>query len=472
MHPWPLPDACVIQAICSHVVEHIPPTVVTDSGTRFPFIEFMDEVWRIMMPDGQFAISLPYGTSAGMLQDPTHVNFCNENCVTSDTEILTADGFKKIIEVTINDEVLSLNPESGISEYLSGCKLTSFDHNGSMIHFTGRAVDMMTNENHRMWYSTRKLANKNKWQFGEAVEFLTKNPKTTVFSSKINFDGVDLITWSIPKVKIKPKGNKSIVLNEFPSEDFAEFMGWWLSEGSVEVTHGKPSYFRVRITQTKPKNIERIMELVKRLGFNPLLNQHNIVFSAYTLAHWLEKFGHCEDKYIPKKLLLASYRIRERLFEALIAGDGNWIRDGKQFRYTTLSKRLADDVQELAMKQGWRASVTNSQKTEGGKTIYRVHGSRYSDIYANHFEKVENYKGRVHSLIMPRNHIYMARRNGKCMWTGNTWLYFDPLETKAKGSLYPFYRPSPWRREKLFWDPTGNMEVLMVKRREDKSYYE
>ena len=79
VHPWPLPDECVIQAICSHVIEHIPPVVVTMEGTRFPFIEFMDEVWRILLPDGQFAISLPYGTSPGMLQDPTHCNFCNEN---------------------------------------------------------------------------------------------------------------------------------------------------------------------------------------------------------------------------------------------------------------------------------------------------------------------------------------------------------------------------------------------------------
>ena len=78
-HPWPLPDECAIRAICSHVVEHIPPIAITDSGTRFPFIEFMDEVWRVMKPDGQFAVSLPYGTSPGMLQDPTHCNWCNEN---------------------------------------------------------------------------------------------------------------------------------------------------------------------------------------------------------------------------------------------------------------------------------------------------------------------------------------------------------------------------------------------------------
>lgn len=70
-YPWALPDECVITAVASHVVEHVNPA-------DFGFIKWMNEVWRIMKPDGQFAINMPYATSPGMYQDPTHVNFCNE----------------------------------------------------------------------------------------------------------------------------------------------------------------------------------------------------------------------------------------------------------------------------------------------------------------------------------------------------------------------------------------------------------
>lgn len=80
IHPWPLPDACALVAMCSHLVEHIPPVSFrADGSTWFPFVEFMDEVWRILKVDGQFAISCPHGWSAGFLQDPTHVNALNEN---------------------------------------------------------------------------------------------------------------------------------------------------------------------------------------------------------------------------------------------------------------------------------------------------------------------------------------------------------------------------------------------------------
>lgn len=77
-HPWPLPDECVLMAVAIHIIEHIP-TVVIDSGrTRLPFVEFMNDVWRVMKVGGQFAIAAPHGSSQGFLQDPTHCHALNE----------------------------------------------------------------------------------------------------------------------------------------------------------------------------------------------------------------------------------------------------------------------------------------------------------------------------------------------------------------------------------------------------------
>lgn len=71
VQPWPLPDECVIMAVSSHLVEHINPH-------KFGFVNFMNEVWRVLKVGGQFAISCPHGYSSGYLQDPTHCNALNE----------------------------------------------------------------------------------------------------------------------------------------------------------------------------------------------------------------------------------------------------------------------------------------------------------------------------------------------------------------------------------------------------------
>lgn len=76
--PWPLPDGCALMAMASHVLEHIPGAAIDGGRTRFPFVEFMDEVWRVLRVGGEFAIAVPHGNSFGYQQDPTHCNAMNE----------------------------------------------------------------------------------------------------------------------------------------------------------------------------------------------------------------------------------------------------------------------------------------------------------------------------------------------------------------------------------------------------------
>ena len=78
VHPWPLPDECTTRIMASHLVEHIPPTAINGKGTWFPFIEFMDEAWRISKVGCEFMIAAPYWLSPGFAQDPTHCNSINE----------------------------------------------------------------------------------------------------------------------------------------------------------------------------------------------------------------------------------------------------------------------------------------------------------------------------------------------------------------------------------------------------------
>jgi len=69
--PWAIPSESFNTAVANHVIEHIQPT-------HGIFISFMNEVWRILKPEGEFLIGAPYATSVGMFRDPTHVNFINE----------------------------------------------------------------------------------------------------------------------------------------------------------------------------------------------------------------------------------------------------------------------------------------------------------------------------------------------------------------------------------------------------------
>ena len=53
-----------------------------------------------------------------------------------------------------------------------------------------------------------------------------------------------------------------------------------------------------------------------------------------------------------------------------------------------------------------------------------------------------------------------------------TWWYFDPLEPESQGGLYRIYKPKPWKIKLNAHTISGNMEVVLIKRKEDRSYVE
>jgi len=70
--PYPLPDACCHQVLMSHLIEHMCPKKI---------FGVMNEIWRVMKPQGQLMISSPYGGSDGFWQDPTHTHGWNQATV-------------------------------------------------------------------------------------------------------------------------------------------------------------------------------------------------------------------------------------------------------------------------------------------------------------------------------------------------------------------------------------------------------
>lgn len=61
--PWPFKDASVEEVNCSHFFEHIPGTL---RG------KWMDELYRILIPEGKATIICPYYSSVRAIQDFTH----------------------------------------------------------------------------------------------------------------------------------------------------------------------------------------------------------------------------------------------------------------------------------------------------------------------------------------------------------------------------------------------------------------
>lgn len=76
LHPIPFDSDSFDSVSAYDFLEHVPRVLPTADGqaTRFPFIELMNEVWRVLKPGGLLYACTPVYPSKAAFQDPTHVN--------------------------------------------------------------------------------------------------------------------------------------------------------------------------------------------------------------------------------------------------------------------------------------------------------------------------------------------------------------------------------------------------------------
>lgn len=76
----PFPDQYFDSVSAFDFLEHIPRVMSSADGlkTRFPFIELMNEVHRVLKPQGLFYALTPCYPAVEAFQDPTHVNIMTD----------------------------------------------------------------------------------------------------------------------------------------------------------------------------------------------------------------------------------------------------------------------------------------------------------------------------------------------------------------------------------------------------------
>lgn len=81
--PIPFPDRFFDSVSAYDFLEHVPRVAgnPADGSSRFPFIELMGEIWRVLRPGGLFYAVTPAFPHEKAFRDPTHVNILTRKSV-------------------------------------------------------------------------------------------------------------------------------------------------------------------------------------------------------------------------------------------------------------------------------------------------------------------------------------------------------------------------------------------------------
>lgn len=89
-------------------------------------------------------------------------------CYSDDSEVYTDSGWKLFKDVLPTDKILSLNPQTRCTEYISITSSQMYPYIGYLLHFIGKNIDCLVTPEHRMVYVADQ---KNEISYCKAYEF-------------------------------------------------------------------------------------------------------------------------------------------------------------------------------------------------------------------------------------------------------------------------------------------------------------
>lgn len=350
----------------------------------------------------------------------------NRACYSEDTETLTDSGFKKYWEITNGDKIATFNPETNQVEFQhSDGSAYLYDYEGEMIHFKNRNVDVLVTPDHDMWVGQPTWSRGLDWQKIHAEDISQFQVKFR--TGGLQWEGEEPGDFLLPHVSYKCRSSVPNA-GPFPRikiRDWLEFLGYYISEGCLAKGKGK---WAVTISQNSVRNkrkAQKIRECLQRLPFK--FNEYTSS-SDRTTRFWI----HCKSlylylqetcgdysylKHLPDEVLDYDVKSLRIVFEALMLGDGTTSHqhEGSTSRtYYSTSDQLIDQVQEIALKLGYRAHVLPGSKC---KRVCMSDGE-VSNITKN-WISTQQYSGKVYCFNVP-NHLFITRRNGRIGIHGNT----------------------------------------------------
>lgn len=377
----------------------------------------------------------------------------HKDCYSDDTEVLTLNGWQKFDDVKIGDLVYTLDDDQNLITTRVKNVIQDYYH-GEMLYIKGQSVDLLTTPNHKHYASLNrncvdyKLYNQEDIIKSKRVAFYkTCKENRTALNKDLCFQEYN--------VKQSNQYHKNYVKYTIPSKfidkkKFMRFLGFYLGDGNcIEKTKEIILYCANKDEQKYYTDIaESLYSNKPQLSFKD--GTYYIRFRNLQLYELLLPLGKAKNKYIPNWIFDFKSEFLIELFYGLIDSDGSFSYKNdytKGLHYTTISKQLADDLQRLCLLIGKSASIQTIDRVGEiggiikGRQIINKHivysisinqsknNPRIKTLIRNGIQKTF-YSGKIVCLELEDYHKLYVRRNGKCVWSGNSQPEFQRLAFK------------------------------------------
>ena len=404
-------------------------------------------------------------------------------CHDDQTEVLTEDGWLGLGDLEARaslPKVASYSPQNESLEMCQPQALHAYEYDGELLHFESRrGFDAMVTPNHRMvgytaggaWqtlradevvarrvyvptqpslvagrreeftlpsvecrehsetmnaWRERRTAVQRQWALALRAEGLTQSAIASKLDCTQSYVSLLLsgrpMRWRGAKRRHAPLG--------LQMDAWLDYLGLFVSEG----------YGQGYVCQTERGKLAAVDAIFEGLGVDYTVERRRTgmhIFKpqpAKQFGAWLREWvgTGARNKRLPPMVFDLAPGQQERLLRALMVGDGTW---GRGYgTYYTGSKRLADDVQRLAVNAGYASRITPDDRPRTTPSGHRTSERQYCISMSRQSRAASiprralptprrvPYRGRVWCLTVPPHGTMVTRRNGRVLLSGNSAL--------------------------------------------------
>jgi|GEM_PF-1291735 len=382
----------------------------------------------------------------------------NHDCLSTDTECLTQEGWKKYNKLKKSDLIFSLDVKTGLGKW-DKIKKIIIKKTDNINIIENQHISLACTDTHRILTEKRvRIKGKHKWL---DHSYITMDE----LSGRCRFP-----------VSARQDDHKGISLTDFELKVSA----WIFTDGGIyrRKDNHTGSY---RIYQSN--KIEHLKKMLAVGGYKYLLSSRERNTTEICGRKLLKKpkkeyvFAFLSEsnkkikKYLPKKYPFPSHflKMSSRQFdiflkEILLADGVTYTKGGRNKCHVLYgTKEFLSNIQALCVSNGYRAMLKKDNRDD-----YRLNISEYKTTQIDIFRKNivrEKKEQTVWCLSVPMTN-FMVRRNGRAFFTGNCWLKDWLKEGKqpdvwtlqgGQNTLksYMKHNPSDWKRHLDFFKATN-----------------
>jgi len=278
-----------------------------------------------------------------------------DHCLPPDYPVLTKEGYKKIDEIKVGEDIISMNWKTGKYESDKCIEKTKTTGHKSILTIKTPYSSIESSPNHRFFtFENLKLKELRADELKEGM-FLPSNifHKPLTELTETNFD---------TNVEYDERRRDKVILPTKLSPQIAEFIGYYMGDGH------KSSEFSLRLTDASTQILEHHKNMIKEIfNYEGIIrhhpdktkNAHVLEINNVKIIRFLEKnfpkaFLKTRDITIPEKIIRSHSEIHKAFVRGFTDAEGTVTNI---IKITSFSDKMLNDLQYIFSLQGIPSNI-------------------------------------------------------------------------------------------------------------------